>query len=64
MQICLRMYDLLLPLGIKGLRQSDILSVSFNSKQKLSEERLNSQKLIWFYLLEKFFYLQSVYPVW
>ena len=31
------------------------LSVSFTSKQNLSEKRLNSQKLIWFYLLEKNF---------
>ena len=30
------------------------LSVSFISKQNFSEERLNSQKLIWFYLLEIF----------
>ena len=49
------MYDLLLPLDIKGLRQSGTLSVSFTRKQNLSEEKLNSQKLIWFYLLENFF---------
>ena len=30
------------------------LSVSFISEQNFSEERLNSQKLIWFYLLEIF----------
>ena len=32
-----------------------ILSVSFTCKQNLSEEKLNPEKLIWFYLLEKTF---------
>ena len=36
------------------------LSVSFTSKQNLSEERLNSQKLIWFYLLEKKISLSAI----
>ena len=31
------------------------LSVSFTSKQNLSEKKLNSQKSIWFYFLEKKF---------
>ena len=48
------MYDLLLPLGMKGLKQAH-LRVNLNSKQNLFEEKLNSQKLIWFYLLEKKF---------
>ena len=38
---------------MKELNNQAYLSVSFTSKQNLSEEKLNSQKLIWFYLLEK-----------
>ena len=37
----------------------------YGYKQNLSEEKLNSQKLIWFYFLQKFFCLKSyVYLIW
>ena len=39
--------------GHTFLNKPAYLSVSFTSKQNLFEEKLNSQKLIWFYLLEK-----------
>ena len=53
------MYDLLLLLDMKELDNQAYLSVSFTSKQNLSAERLNSQKLFGFTSLKKIFYLQS-----
>ena len=35
--------------------------ISFTSKQNLSEEKLNSQKLVWFYILEKIFLSTIIY---
>ena len=42
----------------KGQDHQAYLSLSFTRRQNLSEERLNSKKLIWFYHLKVFFYLQ------
>ena len=39
----------------KGQNHLAYLSVSFTSKQNFFEEKLNSQKLIWFYFFEKTF---------
>ena len=47
------MYDLLLLLDMKELDNQAYLSVSFTSKQNLSAERLNSQKLFGFTSLKK-----------
>ena len=47
------MYYLLLPVSMKRLNNQVYLSASFTRKQNLSEEKLNSQKLIWFYFLEQ-----------
>ena len=40
---------------MKGLNNQAYLGVTFTSKPNLSEEKLNSQKLIWFYFFEKSF---------
>ena len=40
---------------MKGSNNQAYLGVSFTSKPNLSEEKLNSQKLIWFYFFEKSF---------
>ena len=46
--------------GYKGEDNQAYLSVSFTSKEKFCEEKLNFQKLIWFYLLEKNFLSTSI----
>ena len=58
------MYDLLLPLGRKGLRQSDIFNCKFHQQTKAFWGILNSQKLVWFYLLENIFLGDAHKYVW
>ena len=60
LQGCLRMYDLLLPLGIKGIRQSDIFKYKFQQQTKAFRGKIKFSKInlvlpAW----KGFFYLQS-----